>query len=225
MQIWGLIGGIGSGKSTVASMFQDFSQDFGQDFEAAVINADRIGHQILQTPAIITTLVGRWGDSILDENSQISRTALANIVFPNPMATNQMEKHTEREFLNSLLHPRIQREIEVVLREFERQKKALIMLDAPLLLEVGWEKLASQIVFIDAPQWIRLKRILSRGWSEAEFLSREAAQWPLEEKRRRADFVIDNSQDVTKTRSQVQKILREFFPEQERPAVTERSSQ
>jgi dephospho-CoA kinase len=80
------------------------------------------------------------------------------------------------------------------------------VLDAPLLLEAGWDELCGALVFVDAPRPLRRQRALTRGWTEEQFESREAAQLSVDEKRRRADFAIDNGGDEEDTREQVRRL-------------------
>ncbi len=190
MTILGLIGGIGSGKSTVAEMFRQCG--------AVVVNADRIGHELLCRRDIMDTLTGRWGDSILNENGDLSRAVIARIVF-QPNETGK----AERQFLDALLHPLIHHEMSSTIQALKRMGEKLILIDAPLLLEAGWDDQVDRIIFIDAPREVRWERVRQRGWTEAEFDAREAAQWPIEEKRRRADNLVDNSKNLEKTLDQI----------------------
>jgi dephospho-CoA kinase len=73
------------------------------------------------------------------------------------------------------------------------------------MLKAGWNKLCHALVFVDAPADQRLARAALRGWSDGEFARREVAQEPIEEKRRHADFVLDNSQDVSYIQAQVER--------------------
>jgi dephospho-CoA kinase len=84
-------------------------------------------------------------------------------------------------------------------------------LDAPLLLETNFEPLVDKIVFIDCPREKRLARALERGWTEEHFDAREKAQLPLETKRQRADFVIDNSGSLRDTSKEIKRCLNEIF--------------
>ena len=89
------------------------------------------------------------------------------------------------------------------------------MLDAPVLLKAGWDKFCDLILFVDATREQRVARAASRGWTEAEFAAREAAQEPLTEKRRRANWTIDNSGSSDQTFAQVRQFwqtLHESFP-------------
>ena len=82
------------------------------------------------------------------------------------------------------------------------------MLDAPLLLEAGWDRLCDALVFVEVPRELRLSRALARGWSEEEFAAREVAQESLDLKRSRADAIIDNSGSPEETRRQVERSWR-----------------
>ena len=79
------------------------------------------------------------------------------------------------------------------------------MLDAPLLLEAGWDGLCDTLVFVDAPRPLRMARAVGRGWREEEFAAREGVQKSLDSKRARADVIIDNSGSPESTRAQVER--------------------
>jgi dephospho-CoA kinase len=186
----GLVGGIASGKSFVAECFRDLG--------AAVLDADRAGHAVLREPEVIGALRNRWGDSILDSRGQISRKAVAKLVFAQG-------NEAELRFLEELTHPRIEK---VLHDELNRIKTSpdpppAIVLDAALLFEAGWDKLCDKVIFIDAPRDVRLERAVSRGWSAEQFAAREAAQMPVQAKRERCDIVIRNVRTLENTRDVV----------------------
>jgi dephospho-CoA kinase len=79
------------------------------------------------------------------------------------------------------------------------------VLDAPVMLKAGWDRLCDQIWFVDCPYEIRLKRAQARGWSEDEFRRRELAQEPVDRKRELADLVLDNSRDIAYTHQQIER--------------------
>ncbi len=186
----GLVGGIASGKSQVAQILSDLG--------AVVIDADRAGHEVLREPDVIAAAKARWGDGVLEASGQISRRAVARIVF----AAGNRE---ERRFLEELTHPRIERRLEQALADVKAQQPSprAIVLDAALLFEAGWDKLCDKIVFVDAPRDVRLERAVVRGWSADQFASREAAQMPVGEKRSRADIVIRNTRTLQSLREVV----------------------
>ncbi|MDR2706440.1 MAG: dephospho-CoA kinase [Planctomycetaceae bacterium] len=193
MLILGLVGGIGSGKSTVAEMFCQLG--------AKRIDADQIGHEILQRPDIQIAARNRWGDSIFDANTKLNRKALAQIVF-HPSETGR----EELRFLNFLVHPLITQKIEDQIRQLSKTECHCLILDAPLLLENHWEQKVDYLIFVDAPQSVRLARIRQRGWTSAELNAREKTQLNLNEKRQMADWIINNSGNLDETLDHVKKI-------------------
>lgn len=198
MLLLGLVGGIASGKTLVAGCFRDLG--------AVVLNADEAGHQVLRDAEVIAVLNNRWGESILDSNGQISRPAVAKIVFaPGNIA--------EKAFLESVTHPRIQINLEQQLAELQSQPSPppLAVLDAALLFEAGWDAICDFVVFVDCPRYLRLKRALSRGWSAEQFAARETAQMAIDDKRARSDFVLDNSQSPENTAGQVQALWQQLL--------------
>jgi dephospho-CoA kinase len=187
MLILGLVGGIASGKSLVANCLSDFG--------ALVLDADRAGHAVLREPEIIAAVRKRWGDKILDSKGQISRREVAKIVF----AAGQ---EAERKFLEQLTHPRIEallhKELDAIRNSAE--PPPVVVIDAALLFEAGWDKLCDKIMFVDAPRDIRLERAVARGWSTEQFAAREAAQMPLVEKGARSHIVVRNARTLENIR-------------------------
>jgi dephospho-CoA kinase len=182
----GLIGGIGGGKSSVARLLADRG--------AAVIDADTVGHELLETPAIHDRVVARFGSGVVEAARpgespapRISRQALGAIVFNNPAALRDLE---------AILHPAMREDFRRTIGRLEHEGDGscpCIVLDAAVLLEAGWDDFCDRIAFIDAPWSERLRRVQSsRGWSAELLAARERSQWPVEEKRRRADWIIDN---------------------------------
>ena len=189
----GITGGIGSGKSTVASAFADAG--------CAVINSDDLNSQQLADPEVIAELTGWWGEKILTESGTLDRKAIASVVFQDP---------SQRKRLESFLHPRIARESDRMLAEFRATPSVrAIVLDSPLLLEAGLDAKCDTVVFVDADDQTRLSRVVrSRGWSEDQWRQREKSQFALDKKRTRADHVLaNNSSDLDELRSSVDDIL------------------
>lgn len=193
MKTLGLIGGIGSGKSTVASLFQDLG--------AAVVNADKIGHQVLLRHDVKDEARIRWGHSVFDDKDELDRRKLAAIVFAATESGKQ-----ELEFLQSITHPLIGQGIEHQLKHFKQAGCRVAVLDIPLLIEAAWEKSADKIVFVDASDAVRLERAKKRGWTEQEFQAREKAQMSLEQKRGRADWIVKNNGNLSDVLDQIKKI-------------------
>lgn len=198
MLVIGLVGGVASGKSLVAQELQRLG--------AVHLDADRTGHEVLREPRIEAAARRRWGAGILDAEGHIDRCRLARIVFAPPP-----DGPVERKYLEQLTHPEIGRRLEHQARQRAASGAAAAVLDAPLLLEAGWDKFCDTLVFIDAPRDVRLARGLARGWTETEFSAREGAQEPLDLKRKRADVVIDNSSSPEQTRSNIERFWQSLF--------------
>ncbi len=193
MNIIGLLGGIASGKTLVAKEFERLG--------AGRLDCDATAHEVLELPEVVATLRQRWGDRVIDAAGRVDRAAVARIVFePTPKGG------VERKFLEQLTHPHVARRIDQQAKRFAQQGYPAVVLDAPLLLETGWDKLCNVLVFVHAPRNVRLARATRRGWTEREFSAREAAQGPIEKKRQRADFVVDNSGPLQHTRDQLLRI-------------------
>ncbi len=199
MKILGLLGGVASGKSTVAGEFARLG--------AAVLDADRAAHEVLRLPEIEAAARRRWGEESFGPDGRIDRQRLAGIVFaPGP------DGGRERKFLEQLTHPEIARAIRRQAEEAAAGGIGAAILDAPLLWEAGWNGWCDKIIFVDVPREERLRRALARGWSRDDFAAREAAQESLERKRAGADAMIDNSGPPERTRTEVQRLWASLFP-------------
>jgi dephospho-CoA kinase len=191
----GLIGGIGSGKSKVAAAFAARG--------ARVIAGDDLAHEALRQPEIKERIAARWGRDVFDERGNVIRGKLATIVFARP---------EERRALEMLVHPwireRIRHDVEAARRD---PSVRLIVLDAAIMLEAGWNGICDHLVFVDAPRQERLRRITEqRGWTSEELEARERAQLPLTEKAARADHALDNSGSLEHLGQQVDGFLRSW---------------
>ena len=196
MIVIGIIGGIASGKSLVSSRLNELG--------AAVLDADRIGHQVLRDNEVKQAIRHRWGDGVFDDAGEIDRGHLAAIVFRGSPGNRE-----ELDYLEKLTHPRIgQRLRETMDRMARADARAVLVLDAALLLEAGWDRFCDKILFVEAPRSVRLDRAQRRGWTASEFAAREAAQASVERKRERADIVIDNSSTPEHTYNQLETMWR-----------------
>ena len=199
--VLGVIGGIGSGKSSVARRLQSLRP-------IAVIDADQCGHQVLNLPNVQGRILKRFGPTVFETDSQanpqISRAALGRVVFGSDVAAQ-----TARRDLEAIVHPEIRSLLERTIRELRRQANVeAIVLDAAVLLEAGWNDLCDVVVFIDTPQADRIARVQAgRGWSAEELAKREASQWPLPRKRAAADAVLDNANDVDHAARQLEQVI------------------
>jgi len=189
--IVGILGGIASGKSLVADLLQQRG--------AAILDGDRAGHEVLRQQEVKQALRRRYGERVFDTDNEVDRKALAEIVFdPTPAGM------AELQYLEQITHPRIKVVLRKQMEQLAREGKKVAVLDAPVMVKAGWDKLCNKIIFVDAPRPLRLERAKRRGWSEAAFERREAAQEPVDVKRALADVVIDNSGNRAHTEEQVE---------------------
>ena len=196
--IIGLIGGIGSGKTAVAAEFARLG--------AAVISGDQLGHEALRQPEIRAKVIERFGAEIAKENSDIDRRKLGAIVFGNVSQLRELEKIVFPWIENGLA--------EQVAAAQHDPAVTLIVVDAAVMLEAGWEKYCDKIIFVDAPKEQRLARLrMQRRWTEKEVEARSVTQMSLKEKSARADATIDNSGLPADSAVQINQLLKRWsFP-------------
>ncbi|MGC4003855.1 MAG: dephospho-CoA kinase [Pirellulales bacterium] len=167
----GLLGGIASGKSHVARLLVARG--------AVWLNADEAGHDVLREPDVKRLLVERWGPTILDESGEVDRRMVAAIVFAKtPSGANELA------WLESVSHPRIRAKLEQRIAKLRNGPTPVAVLDAPVMLKSGWDRLCDLVIFVNAREDVRLERAIKRGWTAEEFAAREASQEPLSVKRR-----------------------------------------
>ncbi|HYM49845.1 MAG TPA: dephospho-CoA kinase [Candidatus Limnocylindrales bacterium] len=197
MRVLGLTGGIGSGKSTVARMFTEQG--------AFVVDADQIAREIVRPgePAL-RDIVTAFGRGVLQADGSLDRLRLGDLIFHDAVA---------RATLNAITHPRIRERLRDAVAA-HRGEPGLLVLDVPLLFESGRadEMEATVLVWVD--HLTQLRRLVERdGLTLSEAAVRLAAQMPLDDKRRLADHVIDNSRSLEDTRAQVEAIAARYLPE------------
>jgi len=193
MHLLGITGGIASGKSAVAAELAALG--------AVVLDADRAAHEVINLPDVRQALVDRWGSAVLGDSGKVNRQAVAERVF-----SGQPDSNAELRFLEQTLHPPIRLQFEAQLGRLAQEGVPAAVIDAPLLLEAGWESLCDAVIFVDSTREKRLQRAVLRGWSEEDFSLRELAQMPIEEKKGRATHVVANQGSLEALNSQVRDI-------------------
>jgi dephospho-CoA kinase len=188
----GLIGAICAGKSTVARLLAGHG--------GAVVDADKLGHAVLDEPEVQAQLVTRWGERVRGADGRTDRRVIGPIVFADP---------AERAALEAIVFPRIRaREAAQFAAADADPACRFIALDAAVLLEAGQREVCDKLLFVDAPLPLRQVRVAARGkWTAAELARREAAQMPLAEKRSHADAVIVNDGDLAALDAAVAQVL------------------
>jgi dephospho-CoA kinase len=191
MKVIGLTGFIGSGKSTV-------SQFLGK-MGAKVIDADRVGHEVFKPDTEAWQLVvSTFGEQVVGADGIINRKKLGAIVFDNPDARKQ---------LNQIMHPRIYEYVKARLETYRQQGIAVVVLEAPLLLEAGWTSLVDEVWVTTALEDTVLKRLRERtGLSEAESMTRIRSQLGANECLKQADMVINTDCSLDELKAKVRQL-------------------
>lgn len=180
----GITGGIGTGKSLVSNILRELG--------ITVISADEIVRELQKDPYYLQKIREIFGDDVFEEDN-LNRKKLAKIIFSDSDARRKLE---------NLLHPPVLEEIKKRLEELK--EKDIIAVEVPLLFEVGIEDWFDEIWVVYAPFEIQLERIINRDKiSKEDAIARIRAQIPIEEKVKKADFVIYNDKDIESTKNQI----------------------
>ncbi len=184
----GLTGGIGAGKSTVADLFSKKG--------AIVIRADELSRQVIE-PATsgFASVVSRFGQEIVDENGFISRTKLADIVFKDDLALQDLE---------NIIHPLVRSKTNEIMSN--QTSETIIVNEVPLLLEKNMKDLYDFLVVVVSSQKNRLDRLAKNGLTDEQALSRMAKQIDDETRKNAADFLIVNDGNLEQLDSDVERI-------------------
>ena len=188
--IIGLTGGIASGKSTVSAYLAQKG--------IPIFDADRSGWHVEEKGSpCLARLAKRFGKTILMADGRLDRTRLAALAFSSKEATQD---------LNAIVHAAIKEERDAFLRL--HKEDALVIIDAPLLLEGQWENVCDEVWLVFIPEEEQVRRAMKRsGITREEVLMRIKHQMPLAEKRKMADVIIDNSQTLDALYQQVDQAL------------------
>ena len=181
MLVIGLTGGIGTGKSEATRQLEALG--------ASIISADQVGHEAY-TPNTEAweQVVAAFGDDILQDDQEIDRRKLGAVVFSDP---SQLEK------LNQIMHPRMAWMVSDKIEVFRGQGVNVVVVEAALLFEAGWDSLVEEVWVTDSPEESIIGRLKERnGLSEGEAKKRINSQMDRAERIERSDFVINNSGDM-----------------------------
>jgi dephospho-CoA kinase len=195
----GLTGGIGAGKSTVSAALAAHG--------AVVVDADRIAREVVEpgTPGL-DAVVAAFGPRVLTADGALDRPALAAVVFADPAA---------RSRLDGIVHPLVRRraaELELAARQADQS--AVVVHDVPLLVETGQAASYDLVLVVEAPEAVRVPRLVARGLPEDDARARIAAQATDEQRRAVADVVLRNDGTPEQLRAQVDR----FWAERVEPA-------
>ncbi|MFD2370041.1 dephospho-CoA kinase [Brevibacillus sp. GCM10020057] len=196
--ILGLTGGIATGKSTVTGMLRERG--------IPVIDADQIAREVVEPgkPAY-EAIVRHFGREILLADGQIDRKKLGEIVFSD---------ESQRQKLNAIVHPEVRRVMREEAEAAEAGGADIVFMDIPLLFESKLQHMVEKIVVVYAPADMQLARMIERDELEEEQAQKRLrAQFPIDQKRADADFLIDNSASREETERQVEEMLAQIRAE------------
>ena len=190
--IIGILGGICSGKSTVAAEFAKLGCE--------VVDADKIAHELLDRKDIKERVVGLFGETIIDAAGKIDPRKLADIVFADADKLSS---------LNEITHPFVLERAEELIKQYNRQNQVkAIVLDMPLLAEVGWAERCDKLIFVDCKRQLRINRAKKMGvFDENQIKIRENFQISLDNKIAGTDNTIDNNSGFSALARQVTDIF------------------
>ncbi|MGD0786081.1 MAG: dephospho-CoA kinase [Sedimentisphaerales bacterium] len=188
----GLLGAIASGKSTVAKELQTRG--------CAVIDADTIAKDFLKFEEIKRQIRSRFGDAVFDDSGQVNRAKLADVVFDDPKAV---------QAINAIIHPPVMKKVQELMERYQNAPNVkAIVLDVPLLLEVGWEKRCDKLIFVYCDEQKRWRRIEKRGFFDKNQLKkREIFQISLDKKEKISHYMLNNNDDLSELTRQIGEIF------------------
>jgi len=192
MKIMGLTGGIATGKSTVSKLFRRVG--------IRVIDADIVYKELSKPGNVLyNKIIGAFTSAIVGPDYLIDWKHLGQIVYNDDVL---------RQKLNDLTHPAVKKEILAQVEKLRQANEHYVVLEVPLLFESGFDSLCDLTIVVKTNPKVQLSRLMTRDLIDKETAQKKiAAQMPLDEKCKRATYVIDNSTDLNKTEKQLQEIL------------------
>lgn len=186
MLLIGITGGIGSGKTEVAKVFQKMG--------AIVLSGDEIGKDVVEkNRLLLKKLTKTFGEEILDSKKRLKRKKLGELAFSSFALTKK---------LNQIIHPYLLQNLKFKIKNLKRKNyKGPVIIDAALLVEWGLEKKLDYLIFVDSSKKDRVKRLVQKkGYTKKQAEQRIKAQLPEFEKRKHADFIIKNNKGLRELR-------------------------
>ena len=194
MKIIGITGGVGAGKSTVLDYLRE-------QFHAYVIQADQVGHQVMEPGEICySQVIALFGEHILKKDKTIDRKVVSDVVFGNE---EKLKK------LNGIIHPAVRQSVLEEIQLQKEKKTAIVVVEAALLLEEHYEKFCDKVWYVHTDREIRINRLMeNRGYSREKSESIISSQAPDEYFAKHADYIIRNNGDIKDTWLQVEEGIR-----------------
>jgi len=191
MKTFGLTGGIGMGKSVATQFFRERG--------AQVVDTDELARQLVEPgqPAL-AEIQAVFGKSMVAPGGRLRRDELAQLVFTEPVARRKLE---------AILHPRIREGWLAQLETWRKAEHELAVVVIPLLFETNAESNFDKTVCVACSAATQRQRLLHRGWTPEQIKQRIAAQWPIDQKIARADFVIWTDGSLETHAEQIERII------------------
>jgi dephospho-CoA kinase len=191
MKLLGLTGGIGMGKSIAARFLHERG--------APIVDSDELARQLVEPgqPAL-SEIQAAFGKNMVARDGQLRRNELARVVFADGAARKRLE---------TILHPRIRERWLAQIETWRRENRALAVVVIPLLFETQAESDFDKIICVACSAAAQRERLLARGWTPEQIQQRLAAQWPIEQKIARANFVVWTEGALEASAQQVERVL------------------
>lgn len=187
----GLTGGFGVGKSSVAQLFKNMG--------AEVIDADDLAHAAMKKGSpVFDRVIELFEEALHPGGKKMDREILAGIVFADPKRRKELE---------SVIHPYVKEKIQEKIAAANSQ---VILVEVPLLFEAGFETLCDKVLVVSCNSPVKMKRLKKKRFQEPEIRAREQAQMAEALKKKKADFVIDNSKSIYQTQREVERFWLKF---------------
>jgi dephospho-CoA kinase len=191
MKVCGLTGGIGMGKTTTAQILSRLG--------VRVVDTDDLARQLAQPgEAAWSEIQAVFGPTVVAADGQLRRDELARIVFADPAARHQLEQ---------ILHPRIRRAWLAQVETWRQAGHPLAVVVIPLLFETNAETLFAKIICAACLPATQRERLIARHWTAPHLAQRLAAQWPIEQKIARADYVLWTEGRPESLRRQIERLI------------------
>ncbi|GAQ95432.1 dephospho-CoA kinase [Thermodesulfovibrio aggregans] len=189
----GLTGNFGMGKTTVAELFRSLG--------AYVINTDKIVEELLNDNSVMNEIKKLFGEEAFLEG-KINKKYISQIVFENPLM---------RIYLENILHPKVFEKIDEIIKNIPtRGEPKIVIIEAPVIFERGYQNRFDIIITVYTTEEIAIERLQKKGIPRDEAIKRLKAQFPIEMKKSKSDYVIDNSESIEKTKAQVEEIFQKL---------------
>ena len=191
MSVFGLTGGVGMGKTTVADMLSERGVE--------LVDTDSIARQLTAIGgAALPAIVSAFGESVISASGGLDRESMARLVFQNS---------SERQKLESILHPLIRKQWQSRVVAFQNRSEAHLVVVIPLLFETGVEHAFDRLVCVACSEKDQLLRLAKRGWSEQHSIDRIRSQWPIERKMALCDVVVWTGCSLELSQRQIEGIV------------------